>query len=733
MRIESFKRGLAGCLIAASLTAATGGGFALAATETVPLERLHIYDVILLPTVSSQYEAQFTKPSTWQVASSSALYLEFQHSIELLPNRSWLQVIVNDKVIKHIPLTKENTEGTKMTIPLPVELLKDFNRLTFRVQQHYTDKCEDPLDKSLWTQILPATKIIFNYNPVVPKVDLGTYPYPIIDPLTYSPAKVHYITSKLASEKELQALAYVNVHLAQQAQTHEMESRVTFDDPTGPDNEHVVFVGKGANLPQVSQYQSAFGNYALQGGQWVNTSTGQPLSGDQGLILFFQAPGSKEHTVLIVTGNSDEAVMKAAAYLTLRPKDTTLLGGAKEIPPGWSPPGNRTAKVPRFVESQTRSFKDLGFRIEEVHKINAQPITYKVPVVSKFRNSGGKLWLDLVYSYSPQLNPEFSSLELRMNDISIANLPLLNPSGEQMVRASIPVSNELIKPRNELVAQFHLMPDKYGWCVDNYVDNAWGKIMDDSQFRVEGGPNSYLPDVGLLNNTMYPYSKTDSLEAVQLVVPSEITPELLDALLGFTTRLGRATLADTDLRLSLTKGNASIGSDKNAAVFKLSRDSLKLPDGAKLIWQMGGSSLMKLISLPDPNNGKITGEVTELGGGAYMEQYALGGDRVLSVFTASTPNGFLNLGQLFENDKSFDKLESGLIQQASPLNPTLNPITETRYHVEKKNAVVAGNWWDNIFNWFKNLPWNLVIIGLVVVFFFLLVLPMLIRALFGRR
>lgn len=732
MRKAAFRHGLAGWILALSVGIGFSAPIALAATEVVPLERLKVYDVILLPTVSSQYEAKFTKPQTWQVSPKSAVYLEFQHSIELQPHRSWLQIIVNDKVIKHIPLTQENAEGTKMTIPLPVGLLKDFNKLNFRVQQHYTDKCEDPLDKSLWTQILPATRIVFDYQPVVPKVDLGLFPYPIIDTLTYSPAKVHYVTGKTASEKELQALAYVNVHLAQQAQDHELKNRVTFDNPAGPDSEHVVFVGKGGSIPSVEQFSGAFGNYALQGGQWVNRQTGQTLASDQGLVLFFQAPGSKEHTVLIVTGNSDEAVMKAAEYLTLRPKESTLMGAAHEVPPGWNPPGTRTAKVPRFVQGQTRTFRELGFDIQEVHKINAPPITYKVPVVGKFHKSGGKLWLDLNYSYSPQLNPEFSSLELRMNDVSIANLPLTNPAGEQMVRASVPISNELIHPRNDLVAQFHLMPDKYGWCVDNYVDNAWGKILDDSQLRVEGSPNSYLPDVGLLNNTMYPYSREDNLEKVQLIVPTNPSAEVLDALLGFTTRLGRATLADTDLRLALSKGNANIPGDKSAAVFREASDGMKLPDGAKLVWQMGGSPLMRLLNLADPNGGNISSQTAELGNGSYLEQYALGADRVISVFTASSGPGFLRLGELFETDKQFDELATGFLQQASLRNPTLNPVTETRFHTEQKDGNVAGNWWDSAVNWVKSLSWTMIIGGLLGIFFLLVILPILIRAILRR-
>jgi hypothetical protein len=726
VRKEFLKLGLTGLLAASIPLGLVAMDFARAATETVPMERLHIHDVVLLPTVSSQYEAQFTRPKTWQVAPTSALYLEFRHSSELLPNRSWLQIRINDKVIKHIPLTHENIEGSKMTIPIPVELLKDFNKLGFRVEQHYTDKCEDPLDKSLWTQVLPATRMVFNYTPIVPQVNLGAYPYPIIDTLTYSPAKIHYVVSKTASAQELQAMAYVNVHLAQQAQDHELNTRVTFGQPNGPDNEHLIFVGKGDNLPDVARFAGQFGNFSMQGGQWMDNATHQPLARDQGLVLFFQAPGSQEHTVLIVTGNSEEGVLKAAQALTQRPQDSSITGNSFMVPAGWSPSANSTTKTPRFVEGQTRSFRELGFNIEEVHKINAPPITYKVPVVSKFTKTSGKLNLELNYSYSRQLNPEFSSLELRMNDVSIGNIPLINPDGEQMQHASIPISPELIRPRNTLVAQFHLMPDKFGWCVDNYVDNAWGKIMDDSKFTVEGTPTSYLPDLGLLNNTMYPYSQTDNLETVQVVVPTAPSEALLDAMLGFTTRLGRATLADTDLRLNLIQGS-SVAADKNVVLFRSSSDNLSLPAGARLVWQMDGGALAKRLTLIDPANGQVSSQMAELGGGAYMEQYATGGNHVISVITAPDSSGFLTLNHLFEDDKIFEPLTSGLLQQASVSNPELNAMPAIAYHQE-----TVPTWWEQVQSWFKSLPWTTVILWMVGGFFLLILLPLLVRRLFRK-
>src|SRR5690606_34102168 len=147
---------------------------------------------------------------------------------------------------------------------------------------------------------------------------------------------------------------------------------------------------------------------------------------------------------------------------------------------------------------ESRSFKELGFPIADVQKINAPPIVYDLPIMSDFQPGGNaRLFLDLVYSYSPKLNPRYSSLELRMNDVSIANLPLTSEAGEELKRATVQIPRDLIRAKNELVAQFHLMPDKYGWCVDNYEDESWGRIDDSTRLRIEGAPASRLPDVGL--------------------------------------------------------------------------------------------------------------------------------------------------------------------------------------------------------------------------------------------
>jgi cellulose synthase operon protein B len=701
----------------------------------VTLKEFKVKDSILLPTTSSKYEIEFTRPKTWALSGKSTINLAFQHSIALLPHRSRIKVMVNDSLIHNVPLTRENNEYDKLSIPLPVGLLKEFNKLTLEVEQHYTDKCEDPLDKALWTQILPESSLFFDYTPVIPSVDLTAYPYPIIDTLTYSPSKVHYVIAQNPSEEELKALAYVNVHLGQSAQKHAVTTRVSYNTVSGADDEHLVFIGSPAGLGVLQGFSSQFSGFRLQGGQWIDAKTGSALPSDAGLILFFQPAGAKEKTALVVTGNSPRGIMQAAQYLTTRPHPPEMAGQSIVVPAGWPPSANHTAKVSRFVAYDNRSFMEMGFKTEEVHKITAQPIIYKVPVVTDFYNGHAGLWLDLSYSYSKELNPEFSSLELRLNNISVANIPLTNPNGETLAKATVPLAAELLRPRNELVAQFHLMPDKQGWCVEHAVDNAWGKILDDSAFRIEGHPKSYLPDAGLLNNTMYPYSSSDNLETVQIILPDAPTLDTIRAMLAFTTRLGRATLADTDLRLQLGVGaNASVQAN-HVAIFKHSGNAVALPAGNQLSWLTDGTAgFPKALALAGLPGTQAKAQVVDAGTGTIIEQYSPSVDKVITVFTASQAKGFEQLATWFENDKQFEKLDRGFLQQSS-LMATLedtgfNRLNQQVFHQERAEAKQPTGWWQGVFSWLPNwlvapfswilgLPWLWIAGGFVAFLFFI--------------
>jgi hypothetical protein len=713
-------------------------------TEIVPLKLFRIRDSIYLPTVRSQRELTFTKPKTWALKPDSYLQVEFQHSHELQPHRSWLQILVNNAVIKHIPLTHENAEGTTVKIPLPVGALKDVNTLTFRVEQHYTDRCEDPLDPSLWTQVLPATQLVFHYTPVLPQVSLAQYPYPIIDPLTYSPARIRYVMPKFPSLEESHAMTLVNLNLGQGAQKKQMETRLSIEREAVRTDEHLVYIGTPVDNPNIGKYVGHYSGYGINGNSWVNKASGETLGEDAGLIFYFPDPAVKGRAILVVTGNGPQGVLRAARYLTTPGKSEPMSGQVALVDPGWSPSGGESSRKPRFIDHQNRTFAELELITEQsgyqqVEKIHAPPLVYPVNVVGDFRKEGTKLWLDLVYSYGPGLNPEFSSLELRMNRISIGNIPLTNPEGEENVRASIPISNELIHPRNELVAQFHMLPDKYGYCVDTYVDKAWGRIHQDSTFRVEGPVGPRLPDLTYLGDIGFPFTRHDNLQESHFILPKQPSRAVLQTLLGFTTRLGRDIKSDTDLRFTMGEEGSSIPTERDIlSIVSSGADGAKLgqADGLFLLtWPLASMKpLLKQFKLAD----NAMNRIQDSGMAGYMEQRANAGheDRVTTVLTAKRDEGLLAMARLFENDeaKAWEAFTSGSLKQLSVAEDLLTAADYPVFREEKARmaglpmaqGLARGS------AWYDNLPLPLFLGVMLLIFMALVALPVIIRKM-GRR
>ncbi len=713
-------------MICAALMA---GVLAFADTEVVTLKDLRAKDILYLPTVRSQHELTFTKPNTWKLSGNSYIEVTFQHSLELLPNRSWLQVILNDKVIKHIALTKENAKATTLKIPLPVALLQDFNKLAFRVEQHYTDYCEDPLDPSLWTQVLSTSKLVFDYTPVLPETDLARYPYPVIDPLAYGDYKVQYVFPEKPTTRELLALAHVNTHLAQAAtHQHQLISTVTTPKGARTANEHIILIGTPVMNPAMLAYRNSYQGYTLDRGQWVEEQTGQVVGDGVGLLFFFPNPENPNRSVVVVTGNNDAGVLQAAQYLTTRPVELEMAGQAMQVAANWSQPDRQPITPPRYLEMESRTLADLGYPIQSVEKINAPPIIYDIPVMADYQHSDAKLYLDLIYSYGPGINPMFSSLELRLNDISIGSFPLLNEEkGETRKKVILPIPKELVRPQNELVAQFHLKPDKYGFCVDNYDDKAWGKIHDDSMFRVEGKAASLLPDLGLFNETGYPYNRKVNLAESHLVVPEFPTLGEIQTLLGVTSRLGRFSQPDSNIKLTLSQGNKEIPKYKNTILIRQVGDDLQVPNGFRLSW-LKDSSLMpflRQVGLMFQNRQAAQLKSFDLGHGAYLEQYPSSDNAVVTVLTAMGEDGFRELSNIMSLDKRFELIRSGFIQQVVLMDGEMTAVGEQKFPVEKEIP-----WYLGLMKYLTvaNLLW--VAGGLLVV---LVVLPLGVRRLMNRK
>ena len=164
-------------------------------------------DGYTLKTVRTERAYTFTRPKGWKVQPSSHVHVSFQHSPALLVERSSLNVMVNNRILKTIPLSKDNITPTSLNIPIPPALLKDRNVLSFQVDQHYTYDCEDPFSAELWTTVLPDTYMKLNYQPQPIVPNLAHLPYPLFDPLNaYEPTRIGFVAPTTLSDGSLEAL-----------------------------------------------------------------------------------------------------------------------------------------------------------------------------------------------------------------------------------------------------------------------------------------------------------------------------------------------------------------------------------------------------------------------------------------------------------------------------------------------------------------------------------------------
>lgn len=669
------------------------------ASHPLPLTELNIHDTIYLPTVSSQRVINFTLPRAWQAsAGGSSLKLHFQHSNQLLPNRSFLEVILNDKQIKRIPLTKNNAETTTLQIPLSGATLKAKNQLKFRVEQHYTHKCEDPVDASLWTQILPETSLHIQYFAKPIKPNIAAFPYPLVDTKAPFASKVLFNPPKQLDDHTLKALTTIQTRLGSEAHAEELHTHVSYNTPNPAEKKaqqsHWIILGTPDSNPAIQTYAKAFKSAGLEGSIWQDEND-KALSDGAGLIKMVPKPGNKSQALLLVTANSSKGLATAADYLAHDGIRELKDGAEIIVPENWASTSfNAQPKQPlRYIDSKSKSLSDLGYGDQFVEKLYAPPITYSLPIVSDFAKGNASLDFDFTYSYGGGLNPRYSSLEFILNDRSIANIPLQNVAGEDNAHARIHLPTELLSVHNRLVAQFHMMPDKYGFCVDNYKDQAWGKIFSSSKLVVKGSPQSRLPNVGILNSTGFPLTQTRQLDNTHWVLANPTPTETeLASYLSVAGRIGRTLETRQGYKLS-----ASV------SVKDLTQNAHTLIVGSKSIFN--GLSTQALPLAWDKNGAKIV--QTKLGSTfsdepdtALIEQ-GTAGNYAFTLIAAENDAAFNGVQTLFEHDKSFEKLSLGDVQQVNQHGKLVQRIPsladgKTRLQKVKTSAPSFLNdpWWQ---------------------------------------
>ncbi len=648
-------------------------------SATIPLKLLGDEPGYVLKTVRTHRDLFFTRPTNVSVSGASAVKLKLQHSAALLPKRSFLSVLLNNRIIETIRLTGDNVKTTAYSIPLNPKWLKPENKITFLVDQHYTDNCEDPFSAELWTTVLPETAVELVYNPKPLNPELANFPFPFMDRFGLKPPKVDFYLGKsqtALSQESLEAVGVLSTRLGQYFQWRPLTVGLFNSSES---SNHLMVVGTAIENPQVLSLVAKQQPKLVAGGQWVNPQTGKALVKDEGVVVLLPHPKAPEKGMLVVSGNTPAGVAKAAHFLTQEP-NRQLMSGPYAIVNDYVTGNQPTFRQWQgFIQQPDQiSLEQLGFESQTSRGFASTPVFYNVKLMPDIFLKGKRaVKLKTVFSYSSQLDASQSKLEIRWNGRTLDSVPLQKLEGENLAFVEVEIPTEEVFTYNDLEYKFQLYPEKLDLCKFVTDAHIWGTVHNNTTLDVDGEFKTPLPDLGLLNDGGFPLTVQSDLSQLAFVLPDSPHQAALNAFLQITNRLGRLTNAGGDVNFSVYKASTLSDEVRN-------HSNLVVIGGLanNKLFPAFNDSKLKLLTQPTKERELSHVDYSPNLGLMEMIQSPWNKNRVAVFVTGESPQALNNNARLFASSQWFSKLGVGnlaVVDSNGPRSLTLMKKGDARF------------------------------------------------------
>ncbi|MBD2088422.1 cellulose biosynthesis cyclic di-GMP-binding regulatory protein BcsB [Microcoleus sp. FACHB-1515] len=610
--------------------------------------------------VYPQARIGFTRPRNWEVKSAKAL-IRFQHSPTLLADRSVLMVRVNDTSVGSVPLNRPQSQIGQVLFNIPANLIQDYNEISLMAEQQTSDTCTNPADPTLWSEILPDSKITFDYQPQAIPLDFGSYPYPFFDDLNLDPNRITYLRPNAYSEAWLTATARHQAAIGRQADFRPLETRLITSLNQADITDRLVVIGTPEEQPALRELNLPF---RLQGGK-VLEENGSALPDDVGVLMLTTTETADGNIpVLVATGNAPAGVTKAVQFLVqqgdreIGTGNSILVSAIDEVnspdPRQWQ---GFLPTADSFQLADLQNVDRQPFREVTVQGTNAPPIRIPFKALPDDRFSRGST-MKLNYSYSPQVNPRTSALEVRLDGTTIASKRLggwfANASRRESFNVNLPEA--LIQPDSELEVQFVLNPRESASCGIETDQSLYGTVHTDTTFNLNRDNVVQLPDLKLLK-AGYPIAAPQDLSAAAIVLPDSPNDTDVNTLLAFSERMGRLTQADS-VKLNVYRAGTLPAEVRNQSqlVGIGTRDRFPLPEA--LNTSGGGLNLSSAFTRQRQQSA-----IQTLGDSqGLIKQVVLPeGDRTVLALTAQSEAGLREVQTVLDRDPLFSQLRGDTV------------------------------------------------------------------------
>lgn len=498
-----------------------------------------------LESIYDEVRLGFTRPRNWQPKAVKVL-LRYRHSAALYASRSNLTVLVNGTSIGSVPLNKPRGEIGSVAFSIPPNLIQDYNEVVVAALQNNSPTCtQDPYDPSLWSEILPDSKLVFDFQPQPVALDFSRYPYPVYDTLSLQTNQVSYLLPKNLDETWLTSATRYQAALGRVADYRALDTRVVEAVDEVEDNDRLIVIGTPDNQSAIADLDLPL---PLRNGRLLDAKR-KELPPDVG-VLMLTTTDSDRVPVLIATGNGEAGVAKAVQFLAQSQEQKIGTGNVIFVEQVNDIPAPALRDWPGYLPVED------NFQLKDLKAYNGQPLedvtvrgSHAPALEFDFRSLPDDRFLPgssmvLHYSYGPQTNPVTSLVEVELDNIPIDGRRLSSVGGANRQEFQLELPGERVKPNSKIQINFRLDPRERRSCSRVTDQQLWGTIHADTSFDLNRENVTRIPDLELFRYG-YPFTAPQDLSSTAIVLPNQPTRSDILLLLETSERLGRLSKADS--------------------------------------------------------------------------------------------------------------------------------------------------------------------------------------------
>lgn len=459
---------------------------------------------LLSPIDSKSYI--FSTPPNWRLISGGILEIHYDVFLSgtdlgmVIDGGSYggnLLVKFNDTVIGTIPFDKSGSYTARLEIPSEslVSILEDGRHL-LTISLDGQVSCTYDVFASVTIKSSSSFKLFFEITP--PALDLSRLPAPFYLENSIIPDSVRVVVSDNPSAQELQTAINVMAGLGSTIGDDYDIDLISLGNLKNEDLvlHHFIFVGEPSGFSILSQVNFPL---TVENGKLKNIPV---ESADDGVLQLALSPWNPNKALLMVTGNSSAAVVKAGHaissgnVLTYDNPQLVYVSDA-QLQPGSAP----------IVEDFT--LKELGY-VNETYSLFDTSGEY-IFFVSKEQILTREGYVDLSYYHSSLDNSAEASFAVRLNGETITDVSFKEESQQfTTLRIKLPPGSLIFGENTlEIRTAFQTTPS----CDGSGLRDPWLIISEETAFHIpvatDGSPIpalqkdlAFFPDLFLLRSDL---------------------------------------------------------------------------------------------------------------------------------------------------------------------------------------------------------------------------------------